>query len=59
VASTDAEQLAQICDRVLVFGRGRVVRELAGAEISKDRITEECLRSLTLGDLERTEAVAS
>jgi hypothetical protein len=35
------------------------VRELAGAEISKDRITEECLRSLTLGDLERTEAVAS
>jgi ribose transport system ATP-binding protein len=59
VASTDAEQLAQICDRVLVFGRGRVVRELAGAEISKDRITEECLRSLSLGDLARTEALAS
>jgi len=46
VASTDAEQLAQICDRVLVFARGRVVQELTGAQVTKEIITEQCLRSL-------------
>ena len=47
-ASTDYEQLAQICDRVLIFARGRVVRTLTGDEISKDNIAEQCLRSLSL-----------
>ncbi|MFU0507651.1 sugar ABC transporter ATP-binding protein [Pseudaminobacter sp. NGMCC 1.201702] len=47
-ASTDAEQLAQICDRVLVFARGRIVCELTGDEISKDSITEQCLRSASM-----------
>lgn len=46
--STDAEQLAQICDRVLVFARGRIVCELTGDEISKDSITEQCLRSASM-----------
>jgi ribose transport system ATP-binding protein len=46
VASTDYEQLAQICDRVLVFARGRVVTVLEGAAISKDKIAEHCLRSV-------------
>ncbi len=45
VASTDYEQLSQICDRVLIFGRGRIVHELTGADVSKDRIAEQCLRS--------------
>lgn len=45
VASTDYEQLAQICDRVLIFARGRVVKTLAGADITKASIAEECLRS--------------
>jgi ribose transport system ATP-binding protein len=40
-ASSDYEQLASLCDRVLVFGRGRVWRELAGAEVTKDRIIEQ------------------
>ena len=39
-ASSDAEQLAEICDRVLIFARGRVVGELTGAAISKDAIAE-------------------
>ena len=47
-ASTDYEQLAQICDRVLIFARGRIVRTLTGDEISKDNIAEQCLRSLSL-----------
>lgn len=46
-ASSDAEQLAAICDRVLIFGRGHVVQELRMGEITKDRITEQCYNSLT------------
>jgi ribose transport system ATP-binding protein len=42
--STDYEQLAAICDRVVIFGRGRVARELTGDEITKERIAEQCYR---------------
>lgn len=57
-ASTDYEQLAQICDRVLIFARGRIVRVLIGNQISKDNIAEQCLRSLSLtGTLESETAV--
>ena len=44
-ASSDYEQLAAICDRVIVFSRGCVVKQLAGAEISKPAIAEACYRS--------------
>jgi ribose transport system ATP-binding protein len=40
-ASSDYEQLAVLCDRVIVFGRGRVWRELVGEELTKDRIVEQ------------------
>jgi ribose transport system ATP-binding protein len=50
VASADHEQLAAVCDRVLVFGRGRVVSELRGSDVTKDRITEQCFSSLALAD---------
>jgi ribose transport system ATP-binding protein len=43
-ASSDHEQLTTICDRVFVFNRGRVVRELARAQISKPAIAEACYR---------------
>jgi ribose transport system ATP-binding protein len=39
VASADAHELQGLCDRVLVFSRGRVVRELNGPEVSEDAIT--------------------
>jgi ribose transport system ATP-binding protein len=45
-ASSDHEQLATICDRVIVFGRGRVWRELVGAELTKDRIVEQCYAAM-------------
>jgi ribose transport system ATP-binding protein len=48
VASTDYEQLEQICDRVLIFARGEIIRELRGPEITKDRIAEQCYQSMTL-----------
>ena len=39
VLSSDAIELAGLCDRVLVFSRGRVVRHLAGAELTERAIT--------------------
>ena len=47
--STDYEQLAAVCDRVVVFGRGRVARELVGREITKERIAEQCFRAAETG----------
>lgn len=41
-SSSDYEQLEQICDRVLIFVQGRIVSELKGEEITKDRITRLC-----------------
>jgi ribose transport system ATP-binding protein len=46
-ASSDYEQLEQICDRVLILGAGRVARELIATEITKARIAEQ---SLTAAD---------
>ncbi len=47
-ASSDAEQLAEICDRVLVFARGRIVTEITGADLTKDGIAEACYASIDL-----------
>lgn len=49
-ASTDFEQLEAICDRVLIFARGRVMQQLIGAAITKDRLTEQCFNSMTLAE---------
>jgi ribose transport system ATP-binding protein len=53
-ASSDHEQLESICDRVLIFSRGRIVASLADHEITKHAITERCLNSVG-GSLELTE----
>jgi ribose transport system ATP-binding protein len=42
--SIDNEQLAAVCDRVVVFGRGRVARELTGDQVTKGSIAELCYR---------------
>jgi ribose transport system ATP-binding protein len=47
VASTDCEQLAQICHRVLIFARGGIVAELTGAKLTKETIAEHCYRSMS------------
>ena len=44
-ASTDADQLAQICDRVFVFSRGVAVAVLSGARLTKEAITETCFHA--------------
>jgi hypothetical protein len=40
--------LSQICDRVFIFARGQVVQELRGTDVTKDRIAEQTLLSLSL-----------
>jgi ribose transport system ATP-binding protein len=54
-ASTDAEQLAQICDRVLIFAHGRVVAELTGDDVSKEEITYQCYTGLSINQTALTE----
>ena len=41
-SSADYEQIAQLCDRVLIFSGGRVVDELGGAAVTEARIAERC-----------------
>ncbi len=48
IGSTDYEQLALLCHRVLVFSRGQVLHELTGADLTKERIAEACFRSSSL-----------
>ena len=49
-ASSDYEQLAATCDRVLIFARGRIVDQLVGDAVTKDRITERCYNSVALSE---------
>lgn len=42
--SAEYEDLAQMCDRVLVFQDGRVIAELSGAELTEDRLVEQSYR---------------
>ena len=44
VASSDYEQLAEICDRVIVVARGRIMGQLVGDEVTADSISTACLR---------------
>lgn len=43
VTSTDHEQLAALCDRVVVLQRGRFRSELRGSELTKTIISEACM----------------
>ena len=57
-ASSDAEQLAEICDRVLVFARGQIVAELTGEDVSKDHIVHACYTSMEAADALRRASAA-
>ena len=46
-ASSEYDDLAHLCDRVLVFRRGRVVRELSGARLTHDAIVDACYEAST------------
>jgi ribose transport system ATP-binding protein len=44
IASSDWHQLADICDRVLIFAGGSIKAELIGEELSKHAIGEACYK---------------
>jgi len=44
IASSDWDQLAEICDRDLVFGAGFIREELSGTEVNKRSIGEACYK---------------
>ena len=48
VSSTDYDQLAQICHRVIIFSRGQMVWELTGSDVSKEAIAEHCFLSIPM-----------
>lgn len=45
VLSTDAAELAEVCDRVLVFSRGQVARELTGSQVSEEALVSAAMTS--------------
>lgn len=45
VNSSDAMELSGICDRVLVFSRGRIIGELSGPAMTEEAIVSSFLRS--------------
>ena len=45
VNSSDALELAGLCDRVLVISRGQVVRELEGAQLTEENIVGSFVRA--------------
>jgi ribose transport system ATP-binding protein len=51
IASTDFEEVAKVCHRALVFDRGRVVAELAAADLSTENLLAAA--SASVGQVER------
>lgn len=58
VLSSDDVELAGLCDRVLVFSRGRVVKELVGDEVTEHAITQASLTAGRADDGSDTAATA-
>ncbi|WP_432696033.1 ATP-binding cassette domain-containing protein [Marinobacterium sp. YM272] len=47
VVSSDQQEIAGLCDRVMIFSRGHVVKELSGADVVENKITSAVLTSTT------------
>jgi ribose transport system ATP-binding protein len=47
VVSSDAAEVAGLCDRVMIFSRGQIVKELAGASVVESNITSAVLTATT------------
>lgn len=59
VLSSDNSELEGLCDRVLVFSRGRVVEELAGDAVTERKITEAAVTTATDSRTQRAGPVAA
>ena len=49
IASQDHEELARVCERVVILREGTIGATLKGAELNEDRITTECMRVGSVG----------
>jgi ribose transport system ATP-binding protein len=47
VLSSDAVELSGLCDRVLVFSRGKIIRSLSGDELTEENITGAAIGAQT------------
>lgn len=47
LASSEYEELANVCDRVLILREGRIVADLVGADISRERLIERSYAEAT------------
>jgi ribose transport system ATP-binding protein len=47
LVSSDTHEVAGVCDRVLIFSRGKVVGELSGTDVTENNITAAVLTSTT------------
>ena len=45
ICSSDLDDLAEVCNRVLVVRGGRIGSELSGSDLTQERIAEECYRA--------------
>ena len=45
VFSSDSEEVAQLCHRVLIMGYGTIVAELSGNEVTEDEILSYSVRT--------------
>jgi ribose transport system ATP-binding protein len=50
VVSSDATEVAGLCDRVMVFSRGAIVAQLSGDEVSENHITATVLKATSVRD---------
>ena len=50
VVSSDATEVAGLCDRVMIFSRGTIVARLAGDDVTENNITATVLKSTSVRD---------
>ena len=50
VVSSDANEVASLCDRVMIFSRGRIISELKGGDVREEEITSAVIKSTTVRD---------
>ncbi len=53
VVSSDAAEIAGLCDRIAIFSRGHVVSQLEGDNVTENNITTEILTTNSLRDRKR------
>lgn len=57
IKSSDPIELAEICDRVLVMSRGRIIRELSGSDLTEHGIVSAFVGATLESDASRSQGV--